>query len=727
MRFLTLLLSILLAYGCTSAISPSSPETIDFLERYAKTGAFSFGRPRHLAPLDDGRWLFLQSPPDSHEQTVMAFNPETNESTTFLTRSALVLGDVTESEAEKARRERRREFAGGITWFKAGRDSRSILFHLGGLPYLYNQDTQRAAVFDVHRPTYDPKLSPDERFLSYVYDKTVWIQPVDKSAPPRALIPPLGGQISYGLAEFVAQEEMGRMAGDWWGPQSKQLIIQRTDNTPVETWHVSSPGNPKKSSSARRYPAAGTANAEVGLIRVNLDGGQVPIRWDKTQFPYLATVRWQRHGPPLLVVQNRPQTETAVLAVALDTGATRVLHIETDAAWINLDQAFPRWIEGGAAWLWASERTGAWQIERRQPDGGIERTITPKLPGYMKVEAWLEDAMVLAVAAPSTERHLVRYSFTGGGGVRLTTEPGVHYGTFRKKGSQWMHWFRSAVGEQSLTLHSESSAQPGPASQAAEPGFVPSLEVMTVPCGVNDCDAAVIRPRNMVPGFEYPVLVYVYGGPHYKVVANDPRRYYRQQWLADQGFVVLMVDGRGTPARGRVFERAIAGDLATVPVQDQVAGIRALLERVDGVDAERVGVYGWSFGGYLSSMLLLRAPDLFKAAVSGAPVTDWRLYDTHYTERYMGLVEKNREGYDATSLVKHAASLSRPLMLVHGTRDDNVYPVHTIKFSHALFSAGIAHRVHFVPGYTHRVDGPTITRRRYELLVDFFRVHLGEN
>ncbi len=710
--------------ACSTQLAHVPNQNAEFLEQYAKTGGFQYGHPRAFKPLPNGQWLFLRSPKDTNAQSVYLYDPATGRSTPYITRDQLVEGAGPETETEKARRERQRDFGGGITAYHVTQDGRSILFNVGGVPHVFSTESRTVQAYSARRPAYDPQLSPDGSWLSYVHKNRVWLQPVDRSARAYALMgPPLQG-ITYGLAEFVAQEEMGRMRGYWWGPDSRRILVQKTDERDVKTWFITDPATPQRRSSPRRYPAVGENNAVVSLLLFDLDGRQRRVIWDHHQYPYLATVRWQKDGAPLLVVQNRPQTELAVLALDVDTGATRIIHIEKDPAWINLDQDFPRWIESGAAWLWATERSGAWQIERRRPDGTLDGSLTPPLPGYAKVESWSDTGVVVALMRPSTERHLYRFPYAGGEGRRLTTTPGLHYGVFSSMGDQWIRVSRDDSGAQTVTYIDGQVEQPGPVSVASSFEVTPRLQVLSVPCGAHECDAAIIRPRQMQPELTYPALVYVYGGPHYKVVKRDPRRYLRQQWLADQGFVILMVDGRGTPGHGRSFERAIAGDLATAAVADQVEGIRALLNQLESVDPARVGIFGWSFGGYLSSMCLLRAPELFKAAVSGAPVTDWRWYDTHYTERYMGLIDNNRDGYDATSLVKHASRLKRPLMLVHGTLDDNVYPIHTLRFSDALFRAGIPHRVHYIPGYTHRVAGETITRRRYELMVDFFRTHL---
>jgi dipeptidyl-peptidase-4 len=260
-------------------------------------------------------------------------------------------------------------------------------------------------------------------------------------------------------------------------------------------------------------------------------------------------------------------------------------------------------------------------------------------------------------------------------------------------------------------------------SVAEQPPFLPNLELTTAGDAPR-FHAAVLRPRSFEKGRRYPVIVSVYGGPHVQTVTAARERYLVQQWIADHGFVVVSLDGRGTPARGRAWERAIRGDLIELPLADQVAGLQALGRKHPEMDLSRVGIYGWSFGGYFSALAVMRRPDVFHAAVAGAPVADWRDYDTHYTERYMGLPDENARGYERSSALSWAKRLSRPLLIIHGTADDNVYFTHSLKLSDALFRAGRPHEFLPLSGFTHMVPDPLVTERLYARIVGFLREHL---
>lgn len=259
-------------------------------------------------------------------------------------------------------------------------------------------------------------------------------------------------------------------------------------------------------------------------------------------------------------------------------------------------------------------------------------------------------------------------------------------------------------------------------SVAQQPPFVPSLEIATV--GELEFRAAIIRPRNFNPRLKYPVIDSVYGGPHSQTVQAAARNYLLQQWIADHGFIVVSIDGRGTPSRGRDWERAIKGNLIEIPLEDQVAGLKALGEKYPEMDMSRVGIYGWSFGGYFAAMAVMRCPDVFHVGVAGAPVADWRDYDTHYTERYMGLPEENPAGYEAASVLTYCNDLKRPLLIIHGTADDNVYFMHALKMSNALFRAGGHHELLPLSDFTHMVADPLVTRRLYERISTFLADHL---
>jgi dipeptidyl-peptidase-4 len=321
---------------------------------------------------------------------------------------------------------------------------------------------------------------------------------------------------------------------------------------------------------------------------------------------------------------------------------------------------------------------------------------------------------------------LCRVRFNGEGREQLTNEPGVHSATFSKNHAIYVlrssgpkSMPRSTVFKADGTLIDELP------SVAEEPPFVPGTEIVKVSDG-DGFYCSITRPRNFDKGKRYPVLVDVYAGPQHQQVMASMGSHLLPQWLADQGFIVVAIDGRGTPGRGRDWEQAIRGSFAKVPLDDQIAGLKALGRKFPEMDLDRVGITGWSFGGYMSALAVLKRPDVFKAAVAGAPVTDWEMYDSHYTEHYLGLPNENKEGYKESSLITYADKLQRPLLLIHGTTDDNVFFAHTMKLADALFRAGKEFELLPLNGFTHLVPDPSVREKLEERIVRFFHRHLGE-
>jgi dipeptidyl-peptidase-4 len=498
----------------------------------------------------------------------------------------------------------------------------------------------------------------------------------------------------------------------------------------VDLLRVSDPTRPDLEPEAQRYPRAGRANAVVRVGVVSVRGGRPRwIEWDRARYPYLARVTWPSRAPLTLVVQDRAQREVLVLAAEDATTsaggsiATRVIHRETDEAWVNLEPGLPRWLSDGSAFFWCSERSGQAVLELRSTTGALVRElgVSAKFRSLVSVDESSGSVYVTGGDEPS-ETHVFKVRLSDGASEQLTRGRAEHEMIVAKTGGMRVHGTLALDRPRRWVLEREDGTEVAALpSVVEEPRVTPNVEIVTV--GHREFRAAIVRPRGAREGRRYPVIDAVYGGPGARQVTSARHRYAMHQWLADHGFIVVSIDGRGTPYRGRAWERALRGRLDEVPLEDQVEGLRALGERYPEMDTTRVGVYGWSFGGYLSALAVLREPSVFHGAVAGAPVTDWREYDTHYTERYMGMPEGSaaeRAAYDRSSLVTHAAALSRPLLLIHGTADDNVYFSHTAMLSSALFRAGRAHELLPLVGFTHVVPDPTVTQRLYERIARFF-------
>lgn len=722
-------LSSLTLVGCGPARSYPAMDT-SFLAESAKTYNYSAGAPTSIRLTPDGSHvLFLRSGPRDMVRSLYQLDTATGEVRVLLRAEDLLKGAEEElSDEEKARRERQRQTASGIASYQLSRDGRLILTSLSGRLYVVDRETGTVQQLphDEAGAATDARFSHDGRFVSCVRDYDIFVIDL-ASNTQRALTTGGKKDLTNGVAEFVAQEEMGRSTGYWWSPDSTRMFYTQADLSEVETLYIADARRPERRPASHRYPRAGTPNAKVRLGLIAIEGGETQwLDWDHEQYPYLAAVRSEPEGPPTLLVQRRDQREQVLYRIDATGSLVETLR-ETDDAWLNLESGYPIWLAEGSQFLWMSERSGEWVLELRGRDGGLIHSYEPlaaRISGVAAVDRARREAVVTVHRAP-VETQLDRLSLDTGEVTALTSAPGVHRGEFSENGDTWVHTAALADGSNLRAVRRRDGRELAILpSVAEEPPFTPNVEWTSVDLAGRRHHAAIIRPRSFRRGHRYPVLNYVYGGPGSNTVTVSPRQYLRQQWMADQGFIVVTADARGTARRGRAWERITRGDLISAPLEDQAAIVQALCAKYPEMDAKRVGIYGWSFGGYFSAMAVLLRPDVFHAAVAGAPVIDWRDYDTHYTERFMGLPGENKAGYDKCSVLTHAASLSRPLLLIHGTLDDNVYFVHSLKMHEALFMAGRRHELLSLTGFTHRVSSPEAVVRQYERMARFFQENL---
>lgn len=702
----------------------------DFLRLYAETRGFQSGHPNTVRPTPEGdAVLFLRGQPKGPVQTLFVTDATTGQTRELLTPAAVLQGaEQTLSPEEKARFERQRLSARGITSFQLSEDGKRLLVGLPGRLFLVDRASAKVTPVPTGEGPLDPRLSPDGRQVSYVRDHDLFVVDLASGKERRVT---RGGteEVSHASAEFVAQEEMGRFTGYWWSPDSAWIAYQETDNRGVERRSLVDVMFPERPATSFFYPRAGQANAKVRLGITPAAGGKTTwISWDAERYPYLATVVWPKAGPLTLLVQNRRQTEQILLAVDPKTGKTRELLSEKDDAWLNLNQAFPRWLDDGSGFFWRTERNGGPEVELRTRDGALASSWVKPDVGFRELVGWEPKGRWLYFTASTDPTQAVLHRVQEGKapervdtGVR---RPALQSGQLSRDGSLLVVRTTTLGQAPRTTLHrADGTFLSEVPSAALAPPFQPSVEIRKVGKG-DGAWAAIVRPRSFQKGKKLPVIVEVYAGPTIGIVHHALPRYVRSQWLADQGFIVVKIDGRGAPGRGRAWERAPRGDFSTL-VDDQAAALQALGEEVPELDLTRVGITGWSFGGYMSALAVLKRPDVFQAAVAGAPVADWTDYDTHCTERMLGLPQENPRSYERSSLLTYASQLERPLLLIHGTADDNVYFQHSLKLSDALFRAGKLHEVLPLAGQTHLVRDPLAMQRLEESTVRFFKRHLS--
>jgi len=715
--------------GSTRAAEPESAD-LRYFRELVETRNYSLGQPVSPKLTPDGKAvIFLRGGPRDPVLRLYKFTLADQKLHEILTPEALLQGAEEELSAEeRSRRERARQSLKGFTSFDLSKDGEKLLLVLAGKVYVVTRPQGEVTQLP-GAGWIDPHFSPDGSAVAAVRERELHV--IDLSTLEDVAVTSGASEtLEHGLAEFVAQEEMNRREGYWWSPDSQSLAFQETDNSEVETRYIADPLHPEKPPAKNFYPRAGSANARVRLGVVARTGGETRwIDWDREKYPYLTRVVWKEPAAPLcLVVQNRAQQEELLLAADDQTGATRELLRENDVAWINLDpKPMPVWLKDGHSFLWTTERNGAWQLELRAADGGEPRALTPLDSGFEQLMGVDERnrSVVVAGGADPRERHLFRYPLEGTGEpVRLTREAGRHDAVFAEEKENFLHRYDLLDGRSGWEVlrSSGGAAICALPSVAEKPSALPTVE-LTRTSGARAMDAAIVRPKSFRKGTRYPVILDVYAGPHSKQVVARPDRYMINQWMADRGYVVVTIDGRGTPGHGREWERAIRGNLIDPALEDQVAGLQALALKYPELDLTRVGSVGWSFGGYFTAMATIRRPDIFRCGVVGAPVVSWENYDTFYTERYLGLPSENAEAYRTSSVLTYATELRRPLLIIHGLTDDNVYFQHSVQLAEALFQAG--KRFEFLPLLgTHMVSDPVWRLRRQSRIMEFFDAEL---
>ncbi|MEU8116396.1 prolyl oligopeptidase family serine peptidase [Micromonospora sp. NPDC048947] len=713
---------------------------MDFPELAARTRRFSHGAPRAVSVAEDGsRVIFLRSAgPEDPADALWLLDVGTGEERLVADPATLLGegGDVRSlSPGERALRERLRLSAAGIGSYALDAAGRVAVFALAGR--LFRADLVHGDVVEVAAvgPVLDPRPDPTGQRLAYVTDAAEGVRRGElRVIDPDGTDTLLAGEdagVSWGLAEHIAAEEFGRYRGYWWAPDGRSVLAARVDESRLERWHLHDPAEPASPPTAVAYPRAGGPNAEVSLHLLDLDDGWVDVHWDRETYPYLTGVSWGE-GSPLITVLRRSQQHGLVLAVDPRTGETQVHAELADPRWVEPIAGTPTHLPDGRVLVGGELAHDGYDARCLFADGTL---LTPpslyvrRVVGRLPAAAGPADLLVEASDGEPSERHLFRVRTTIGGGVdarRLTTDSG---------------WYTAAVGGDVLAVGVASLDHAGVRwtvrrgdqeiaelrSFAAAPPYspLPLLERVTD----RRLPAAVLYPDNHVTGRRLPVLLDIYGGPGHQEVVAARAAWLERQWWADAGFAVVTIDNRGTPGVAPSFEKAIHRRVADVILTDQIDALTALAGKHPDLDLGRVGVRGWSFGGWLAGLAVLRHPELFRCGIAGAPVTDWALYDTAYTERYLGLPEDGQDIYAHHSLVELAAEpvtspdQARPLLLVHGMADDNVVAAHTLRLSAALLSTGRPHAVLPLTGATHLAANGT-AERLLPLELDFLRTHL---
>ena len=735
MRHLVASLALMIA---STSIAHAEKLTLE-----AITGPLPLSGPTLMKPKvapDGSQVSFLRGKEADRNQLDLWTYDIASGQTRMLVDSKVVLpGEETLSDAEKARRERQRIAAmTGIVDYQWSPDAHTLLFPLGGELYLY--DLSKQGKLAVRQLTHgegfatDAKLSPKGGFVSFVRARNLWV--IDLASGKQIQLTSDGSDtIGNGVAEFVADEEMDRHTGYWWAPDDSAIAFARIDESPVPVQKRYEMYADRVEMIEQRYPAAGDHNVTVKLGVVAPKAAATASWVDLGSNPdiYLARVDWRSPQQLTFQRQSRDQKKLELIQADLASGKQQTLATEASKTWVPLHNSLHFLKDGG--FVWSSERTGFQHLYRVAADG---KTVTALTAGTWPVDELLavdEDAGTVYFRAgvdSARESQIYSVPLAGGAIKRLSQADGMHTASFARNASVYVDsWSNTttppqislhrANGEKIATLVENNLADPQhPYARYLEAQRPVEFGTLTAADGRTELNYSLIKPAGFDPSKRYPVAVYVYGGPASQTVTNSwPGRgdHLFNQYLAQRGYVVFSLDNRGTPRRGRDFGGALYGVQGTVEVADQLKGV-AWLKQQPWVDPARIGVQGWSNGGYMPLMLLAKASDQYACGVAGAPVTDWGLYDTHYTERYMDLPANNPKGYEEARVLAHVDGLRSRLLLIHGMADDNVLFTNSTELMSALQKRGQPFELMTYPGAKHGLSGSNALHR-YRLAEDF--------
>ena len=726
------LLLLLLALGALPVIAA---ETLT-IDRLFEDPALSGPSPRMLKLSPDGkRVTFLRG--KSEDQTVFDLweYHVPSKQTRLLVDSASLTGGGAEqlSDAEKARRERMR-IAGtsGIVEYQWSADGKQLLFPIAGSLYVYRVDAKKDPVKTLTQAAdgfaTDPKFSPKGRYVSFVRDATLYAIEIDSGTETR--VSPAGsGTVSYGMAEFVAQEEMGRYSGYWWAPDDSAIAYARVDEAPVAVEKRFEIYADRTEVIEQRYPAAGKANAEVRLfVRPLASEEAVEIDLGDNRDIYLARVNWLPDSQSLLLQrQSRDQRTLDLMRAEAATGASAVIHTEVSKTWVNLHDNL-KVLDDGKSFVWSSELSGYQHLELRAIDGSLIRPLSSGpwvVEDLLAVDQKQRRVYFSGNADDPREKHVYFNSLdttTPGSPTRVTLYNGWHEAVFSSDGKVFVDTYSNentppqvrlheAGGKELAVLEANKVEDGHPYHPYLKSHLAPEFGSLKAEEG-QTLYYRMIKPLGFDESKRYPVLIRVYGGPHVQYVQRswDSRWGLFDQVMAQRGYIVFTLDNRGSARRGVKFESPIFRRMGGPEVADQMVGVRWLAEQ-PFVDAAHIGYFGWSYGGYMTLMMLAKHSGPIAAGVAVAPVTDWRLYDTHYTERYMDDPRRFKAAYDASSLFPHLAGLKSPLYLIHGMADDNVLFTHSTQLMAELQQRGTQFDLMTYPGGKHGINQSAAVRK----------------
>jgi dipeptidyl-peptidase-4 len=705
-------IACLLLAIATPAIARDLP-----LDRVFSSPSLSGPTPREARLSPDGRFVTLlkNRPDDKDRYDLWAIDTATGAERMLVDSQKIGTGGAI-SEEEKMRRERAR-IAGtkGITEYGWAPDSKSILVPIDGDLYLATLDGNVRRLTNTNATEIDPKLSETGRYLSFLRDQNLFVMDA-ATGQEHALTTDGGKTLSWGAAEFVAQEELGRDTGYWWSPEDRYIAVARVDENPVEIVRRAAIGASGTSLIEQRYPAAGTKNAIVDLYVMTPDG-QSRVKADLGSDPdfYLARVDWAKDGKNLFVQRlSRDQKRLDMLRIEPPSGRSTLLFSETSPTWVNLTDNFKPLKDGSL--IWSSERSGFSHLYRWKAGKWTQLTRGDwAVQSVAGVDEAAKRVYFTGTVETPLEQQLYWVSYDKPAAPARVTEKGWYNDAVMDKGATHALVKRSnpsqpsqtyladAVGKRLAWVEKNELNASHPYAPYLASHVKPTFGSITGPDGSKLYYRMLSPPRQA--GKRYPVYLFVYGGPHGQQVTDA---WYSalplHEALVDKGWIVFTLDNRGTNRRGTKFENAVYRSMGDAEVQDQLAGVE-WLKKQPFVDPKKIAVQGWSYGGYMTLKLLEKAPGVFAAGAAVAPVTKWELYDTAYTERYLGNPSVDPKPYQTSDALDDAVKIRDPLLLVHGMSDDNVVFQNSTELYARMQQAKRPFEMMAYPGATHAIAG----------------------
>jgi dipeptidyl-peptidase-4 len=686
----------------------------NFPKQFAETKRFALGRIRNftLSP-ESNKVFFLKNITKNNSRLgLFSLSIDSEQITCLVDPSQLIVKDEDFlPKEEKARRERLRESGSGITNFSVDDLAKSICFSLNGELWYLNLVDSKVTQIDIPGPIIDPRISPDGKHIAGVINSGLFIYSIEKKEG-KFLIENKEENVTYGLVDFISAEELNRYRGFWWNKESTSLVVERVDENNVELVNLADPTNPQDPVRTHRYPFAGTNNPSCDFFVVDLKGNLTKLEFNKNEFEYVTDVDFISANKVNLTLLSRDQKNMVLREFDLSSNKSTDLWSKTHPYWVEVEHGSPKIFEDHLVVIDGEDKRQLFIDSLALTSKDIE------VRNILNID---KDGIFLQISSHQNSSALMHVDWKGN-----ISEVGSQnsFVTGSRKGHLTLiieqnekNWYRKiTVSDGKKTIEIKEDQQ--------QIEFNPRIEFFDL--GENKISTALILPTWYENDKKLPVIFAPYGGPHFANCLKNASLFLTDQWLADQGYAVIVADNRGTPGRGKNWEYEIFENWSEKILKDQITVMDELNKKFPNVlNLEKVGITGWSFGGYFAALAVLDAPERFHAAIAGAPVTDMRWYDTAYSERYLGNPNIDSKKYDDFSLINKAEKLTRPLLIIHGLADDNVLATHSLKFSQKLLSHAKLHEFLPLSGVSHMTPQEVITENLLKIQLDFFNKYLN--